>query len=128
MRRRNHDETIRCCLSPPPSDADRISAYEKRVQTDQAKSQSAGLEEQTRVIEEASPDWAKDVILRIWKDGATQRVLQMLMAMEDKPRAKILYAMQTTEDEEAKKLCEILQKIGDGDPMTSILKDAAKEP
>ena len=113
---------------PPPSDADRIDAYVQRVNADKAKAQSAGLEEQTRLIENMMPDQAKEVIRRFWKDGAYQRVLQILLAMEDKPREKILFAMRESNDEELKDLCEILQRIGDGDPMTSIIDNAAKEP
>ena len=113
---------------PPPSEADKISAYEKRVKADLDKAKSAGLDEQTRLIENMDPDQAKEVIRKYWKDGQNRRVLQILMAMEDKPRENILYAMQETNEEELKDLCEILQKIGDGEPMASIIEDAAKEP
>ena len=113
---------------PPPSAADRIDAYVQRVSADRAKAQSEGLDEQTRLIERMQPDQAKEVIRRLWKDGFQQRVLRILLAMEDKPREKILFAMRETNDEELKDLCEILQRIGDGEPMTSIIDEAAIEP
>ena len=113
---------------PPPNDDDRIDAYVQRVNADRARWQSAGLDEQTRLIASAMPDQAKEVIRRLWRDGAYQRVLQILLAMEDKPREKILFAMRETNDEELKDLCEILQRIGDGEPMTSVIDNAAQEP
>jgi hypothetical protein len=112
---------------PPPSDAARIGAYEQRVKTDVAKSKAAGLADETDLIENMPPDDAKEVIRRLWKEAPT-RVLQMLNAMEDRRRKSILYAMETSNDEELKDLCEILQRIGDGAPMTSIIENAAKEP
>jgi len=113
---------------PPPSAADRIDAYVQRVRADQARASSAGLDEQTRILEAGSPEWAKEVIRKLWKDGANQRVLQILMAMEEKSRERILFAMLESNDEELKDLCEIMQKIGDGEPMRSLLEEAAKEP
>jgi len=113
---------------PAPSDAERISAYTQRVREDLARATTAGLDEVTRLIGKADPDWAKEVIRKLWKDGANQRVLQMITAMEDRERERILYAMQESNDQELKDLCEILQRIADGEPMTSIINNAAKEP
>jgi len=115
----------------PPSDNERISAYQQRVNADVARVTSDGFDEQTRLIENMAnrnPDQAKEVIRRLWRDGANQRVLQILLAMEDRPRERILFAMQETNDEELKDLCEILQRIGDGEPMRSIIDDASREP
>ena len=112
---------------PPPSDAERISAYEQRVRADTARSQAAGLADQTDLIENMEPVKAKEVIRRLWKEDPN-RVLQMFSAMEDRRRKDILYAMEETNDEELKDLCEILQRIGDGAPTTSIIENAAREP
>ena len=113
---------------PPPSDNDRIDAYRQRVNADVARSRSDGLDEQVRIIEAGSPGWAKEVIRKLWKDGANQRVLQILLAMEDRPRERILFEMQESNEEELKDLCEILQRIGDGEPMASLIENASKEP
>ena len=113
---------------PVPNDAERISAYDQRVKADVAKANSAGLDDLTDIIGNADTDWAKEVIRKFWKDGETKRVLQMFAAMEDRQRKKILYAMQQDITDELKDLCEILLRIGDGEPMTSILNNAAKEP
>jgi hypothetical protein len=112
----------------PPSDADRISAYEKRIAADRAKAESAGLAEAIRTLENMDADLAKEEIILLWKDGKMQFVLSILNGMEDKRKDAIYGAFQTTNDEETKVLKEILQKIGDGEPMTSIIQNAAKEP
>jgi len=112
---------------PEPSDAEKISAYVKRVKDDLAKARTAGLDEQTRLIENMDPEQAKEVIRRLWKEGARQRVLTMLLAMTDKRRGEILYTMQQDNDAELKDLCDILQNIGDGEPMASTIKNASKE-
>jgi hypothetical protein len=112
---------------PPPSEASRISAYEKRVKADLAKTQSEGLDEQTRLLENMEPEQAKEVIRKLWKEDPN-RVLTMLLAMPDKRRGEILYTLQQDNAEELKDLCEILQRIGDGEPKASIIKGAAKEP
>jgi len=113
---------------PPPSAAERIDAYKKRIADDLAQSEAAGLDEQTRLIANMVPDQAKEVIRKLWKDGANKRVVQMLTAMEEKERERILYAMRESNDEELKDLCEILQRIGDGEPMRSVIQKAAEEP
>ena len=114
---------------PPsePSDGERIGAYERRVQADLAQARSAGLAEQTQLIENMIPDQAKEVIRRLWQENP-QRVLQILMDMEERSRQRILYAMRESNDAELKDLCEILQRIGDGDPMTSIIDQASQTP
>jgi hypothetical protein len=114
---------------PPPSTAERIDAYERRIRGDLAKAQAAGLDEETRLLEDKNldPAQAKEIIRKLWKDDPN-RVLTMLLAMSDKRRGEILYAMQQTNAEELKDLCEILQRIGDGEPRASIIKEAAKEP
>ena len=98
-------------------------AFDKYVKDYQDRARSAGLAEETRIIEEAEPEFAKDVILRLLRErGATQRVLTMLMAMDEKNRSEILYAMQG--EDEQKELIDLLQRIGDGEPMSKVLEEA----
>jgi hypothetical protein len=112
-------------LPPVENESAKIGAFEKRVKEYQEKARAEGLAEETRLLENAEPEQAKEVIRRLWKDGAYQRVLQMLLAMEEKRRGEILYTMQA--DEELKDLCDILQRIGNGEPMSAVIDDAAKE-
>ena len=101
------------------------AAFEKYVKDEMDKHRAAGLAEETRIIEEAKPEFAKDVILRLMRDrGAIQRVLTILMAMDEQRRSKILYAM--TGEDEQKELIDLLQRIGDGEPMAKVIEDAEK--
>jgi len=114
---------------PPPDDTEKIDAARKQADAEYDRIKSAGLAEMTRIIgSEMPPNKAKEVIRRLWKDGAMRRVLQVLTDMEEKPRGRILNAMQETNDEELKDLCEILQRIGDGEPAASALNEQTKEP
>ena len=108
-----------------PEETQRLSEYLRRVEADLARARTEGLAEQTRIIEEADVDQAKEIIRRLWNDGQNRRVLQMLMDMEDRPRQNILYAMQETNEEELRDLVDILQRIGDGEPRASIIREAA---
>ncbi|MDR3199680.1 MAG: hypothetical protein LBU34_17580 [Planctomycetaceae bacterium] len=109
---------------PEQKDDSMIKAFEKRLAEEKKKANDAGLAEETRLLENMEPEQAKEVIRRLIKDGATQRVLTMLLAMEEKNRGEILYTMQG--EEELKDLCDILQRIGNGEPLTSLIDNAAK--
>jgi len=113
---------------PPPSDADRISAYERRVQADIARSRTDGLAQLTDILTRANSEWAKEVIRRLWQEGHNRLVIDALLELEERPRERILFAMQETNDEELKDLCEIWLRIAAGEPRTSILEEAAREP
>jgi len=104
---------------------DSRAAFDKYVKDYIDKTKEAGLAEQTRLIEEAKPECAKDIILGLIKDhGAVERVLTMLLRMDDEVRGKILYRMQ--KEEELKELCNLLQRIGNGEPLAKVLEEAKK--
>jgi len=113
---------------PPPSDTERISAYEQRVRNAIAQSRTEGLALLTEILSAGSPEWAKEVIRNHWQEGHNRLVLQVLLDLEERPRNRILFAMQETNDEELRDLCEILLRIAAGEPRTSILEEAAREP
>ena len=110
-----------------PDDIARISEYERRLAADIARARSEGQANLTQLLERMDPDQAKEVIRRFWNDeGERRRVLQVLMDMEDRPRENILFAMQETNDEELRDLCDILLRIGDGEPMVSLIQEASR--
>ncbi len=103
------------------------AGFDKYVNDYLKSTQEAGLAEQTRIIEGAEPEFAKKIILGLIKDhGATPRVLTMLLAMDEKKRSDILYTMQ--DEPELKELCTLLQRIGNGEPLSKVAEDAAKTP
>ncbi|MGL4593765.1 MAG: hypothetical protein ACRCUY_03435 [Thermoguttaceae bacterium] len=103
----------------------REKAFKKTMQDALDKSKAAGLAEETRLIENADPEFAKDIILGIIKDsGDTNRVLTMLLSMDEAKRGGILYEM--TKQDELKELCNLLQRIGNGEPLSTVIADAQK--
>ena len=104
---------------------ERRKAFDQHVQNSLDRTKSKGLAEQTRLIEEAEPETAKNIILGIIKDfGDYERVLTMLLSMDDKRRGQILYAMES--EEELKTLVTLLQKIGNGEPLAKVIEEAKK--
>ncbi len=98
-------------------------SFDKYVKDKLDQARTAGIAEETRILEEAKPEYARDVILSLIRDnGATQRVLTMLMAMDEANRSKILYAMGA--EPERKELVDLLQRIGNGEPLISVLEEA----
>ena len=112
---------------PAPSDAERIGAYQKRVQDDLARARTAGRDELTRLIEDKGMDTeqAKEVIRKFWKDGFKDLVLGTLLEMAEKRRGEILYSFDQNNADELKDLNEILKDISDGKPMASTFEKAA---
>ena len=113
---------------PPPSDTERIGAYERRIQADLDQTSADGLAELTQTLSRGNPEWAKEVIRSLWKEGHNRLVLQALLDLEERPRERILFAMQETNEEELKDLCDILLRIAAGEPRRSIIENAAREP
>ncbi len=98
-------------------------AFDRYVKDWQDKNRAAGLAEETRLLAEAEPEWARDRILELLREhGATERVLTMLMAMDEENRSAILYSMEG--GPEQKELVDLLQRIGNGEPMSKVLEDA----
>ena len=105
---------------------DSREALDKYIDDRLDKYKEAGLAEETRLIEEEfKPEFAKDVILNLIKEhGAVERVLVMLLRMDDRRRGEILARMQ--KEPELKELCNLLQRIGNGEPFTKVIEDARK--
>jgi len=102
------------------------TAFDKHISDYIASTKSRGIAEQTRLIEEAESDRAKDMILGILKEyNDYNRVLTMLLAMDERKRGQILYEM--TGEEEMKKLVDLLQRIGNGEPLAKVAEDAAEQ-
>ncbi|GHT44901.1 hypothetical protein FACS189454_03490 [Planctomycetales bacterium] len=111
---------------PVVDDKTRINAFQKYVDDQKKAAQSEGLAEETRLLENMEPEQAKEVIRKLWKDGAMKRVLEMLLAMEERRRGDILYTMNQEKTDELKDLCDIMQRIGNGEPMAGVLAEAEK--
>ncbi|MDR1924841.1 MAG: hypothetical protein LBQ66_10745 [Planctomycetaceae bacterium] len=99
-------------------------AFKKHIDDYIASTKTAGLDEERDIIEGAEADMAKNMILGIIRDfGDWNRVLTMMQDMNPRKKREILYAMEG--EEEQKKLIEMLQKIGNGEPLAPEIEKAA---
>lgn len=100
--------------------------FDKYIEDYIAKTRSTGIARETRLIEEAEPEMAKNIILGIITQFADyDRVLTMLLSMDEKKQGEILYAMEG--EEEQKTLVDLLQRIGNGEPLAKVAEEAARK-
>ncbi|MDR2344976.1 MAG: hypothetical protein LBE18_02830 [Planctomycetaceae bacterium] len=103
----------------------REKAFKKHIDDYIASTKTAGLDEERDIIERAEPDVAKNILLGIIRDfGDWNRVLTMMKDMNPQKKREILYAMEG--EEEQKKLVELLQKIGNNEPIIQEIEKAAQ--
>ncbi|MDR1484147.1 MAG: hypothetical protein LBT09_04915 [Planctomycetaceae bacterium] len=104
----------------------REKAFKKHIDDYLASTKTAGLDEEREIIEKADPDVAKNILLGIIRDfGDWNRVLTLIRDMNADRKREILYAMEG--EEEQKRLVELLQKIGNGEPLTPEIEKAAQK-
>ena len=99
--------------------------FEKRLDDLKKERQSAGFTELVTNISILTPLNAKKQILLMIDDKQEDRVVEILNAMEEGPRKKLLNVLK--EDEEVEKLADILRRIGDGEPESRLAREAEEE-
>jgi len=102
-----------------------VRNFEKRLADVIKERESAGFIELTADMQLLTPELAKKQIMKMIDDKREDRVVEIVNAMEEGPRKKLLNAMK--EDEEVDKLADILRRIGDGEPEARLAKEAQDE-
>jgi HAMP domain-containing protein len=95
--------------------------FEKRLDDIQAKAEEEGFIELTQMLETIDPALAKRYLLDMIEKGEENRVVQLIMAMDQRRRAKIIDEMQ--QDPEVEEMAEIFDRIAKGDPTAELTKD-----
>lgn len=95
--------------------------FEKRLDDIQAKAENEGFIELTQMLETIDPALAKRYLLDMIEKSEEDRVVQLIKAMEQRRRAKIIDEMR--EDDEIEDMAEIFQRIADGDPTADLTED-----
>lgn len=98
------------------------AAFTARLQQLKEEAESEGMQELQRILIAIDPEQAKNQIMEMVKKGEDDVVVQLLRGMEDRPRSKIIGEM-TTEAENTD-LADILQRLREGEPETTIADDA----
>lgn len=86
--------------------------------------QTEGMQELTRTLQALAPDQAKDQLLRMMDDGRIEDVVNIIQATPIDKRTDIL--AEFVSEPESKQLEEILRRIGEGEPATSLIDRAGQ--
>lgn len=103
-----------------------LAAFEQRLQRMEQAATDNALQEVQRTLEAIQPAQAKQQILMILDEDGSEKgmndVVSMIRAMPLDKRKKILGEFKTKPEEE--KLHEILQRLREGEPEISLIRDA----
>jgi len=102
-----------------------VRNFEKRIADLENERRSTGFTELVANISLLSPANAKIQIMKMIDDKRENQVVNILNAMEEGPRKKLLNVMK--EEEEVEKLADILRRIADGEPDAKIIQDTRDE-
>ncbi|MEM6363303.1 MAG: hypothetical protein AAF745_02670 [Planctomycetota bacterium] len=101
---------------------ERRQAFDRRLEEIRVGAQEEGLREVQRTLQALEADQAKEMLLRMFDDERIDDVVNIIQAMPIDKRSEIL--AEFASPEEADKLHEILRRIGDGLPTTSLIDEA----
>lgn len=103
----------------------RREAFNARLDDLQQGQTDEGMRELQRTLEVLPPDQAKTQLLMIFDDGEIDTVVNIVQAMSADKRKKIL--REFVEPDEEKKLGEILRRLGEGEPLKSLIEEARQD-
>ena len=105
---------------------ERREAFDRRLAQLREDARQEGLREVQRTLQALEADQAKDLLLKIYEDDRIDEVVNIVQAMAIDKRKQILAEFATAE--EAEKLHEVLRRIGEGQPTTSLIDQAGDDP
>lgn len=133
MRLRSQDtfrDEISMMLADLQAERDRFDErrawFDQRLEEIRQGAQEEGVKEVQRTLQSLPPEQAKDQLLRIYDDERVDEVVNIIQAIPLDKRKDILGEFVTPD--EADKLHEILRRIGDGIPTTSLIDQAQGKP
>ncbi len=102
----------------------RREAFERKLDEVRKGAQNEGLQEVQRTLQSLAADQAKTLILKIYDDQRVDDVVNIIQGIPIDKRKEILAEFTSPDDTE--KLHEILTRIADGLPTTSLIDQARK--
>ncbi|MDE0862512.1 MAG: hypothetical protein OSA98_01910 [Rubripirellula sp.] len=112
-------------LSELKDDQDRFSnrllAFRTELKEMGTEAQESGLQEVQRTLQSLDPEQSKEQLLIMYADKRIDDVVTILQAMSTDARKDILAEFNTPEDVEI--LSDILRRIGEGMPVSSLIKE-----
>lgn len=105
---------------------ERREAFDRRLAQLREDAREEGLQEVQRTLQALEADQAKEQLLRMYDDDRIDEVVNIVQAMAIDKRKQILAEFATAD--EAEKLHEVLRRIGEGQPTTSLIDQAGDGP
>jgi len=91
-----------------------VAAFQSQLQSLKQGSEANGRAELSHILETLKPKQAKDQIMEMLAKGEVEEVVMLLLAIAERPRAKIIAELKTVEENQ--KLAEVLRRIRQGEP------------
>ncbi len=101
---------------------DRRKAFDRRLDEISQGAQEEGLRELQRILQSLDADQAKQQLLTMYDDERIDDVVNIVQAMSAEKRKDIL--AEFVSKDESDKLAEILRRIAEGMPVTSLIDRA----
>jgi hypothetical protein len=103
---------------------ERLTSFHSELDEIQKGAQSEGLREVQRTLQSLDAPQAKEQLLIMYDDERIDEVVTIIQAMSSDKRKDILAEFVAKDD--AAKLAEILRRIGEGMPTTSLINQASE--
>lgn len=101
---------------------ERRESFDNRLEEIRKGAQEEGLREVQRTLQALEAEQSKDLLLRMFDDKRIDDVVNIIQAMPIDKRKDILAEFATADEQD--KLHEILRRIGEGMPTTTLIDDA----
>jgi hypothetical protein len=102
---------------------ERLDAFRRELEEIREGAQKQGLQDVQRTLQSLDAAQAKEQLLIMYDDERIDDVVTIVQAMSTDKRKDILAEFVTKE--ESDRLSEILRRIGDGMPITSLINEAS---
>jgi len=105
---------------------ERLTSFRRELEEIREGVQKEGLQDVQRTLQALDPDQAKQQLLIMYDDERIDDVVTIVQAMSTDKRKDIL--AEFVSKDEADKLAEILRRISEGMPTSSLIDKASKGP
>jgi hypothetical protein len=102
---------------------ERLASFRRELDDLRQGAQEKGLQDVQRTLQSMDAPQAKEQLLMMYDDERIDDVVTIVQAMSTDKRKDILAEFVSNED--AEKLAEILRRIGEGKPTTSVIDKAS---
>ncbi len=103
---------------------ERLTSFRRELEEIRQGAQSEGLQEVQRTLQSLDAAQAKEQLLIMYEDKRIDDVVTIVQAMSSEKRKDILAEFVTKE--ESDKLSDILRRIGEGMPTTTLIDQASE--